>query len=98
MALILLIVYIVIFILQIVLLVISIRRKKKKLWLSLFLAEFIPMLIANRVAVYYDNLPGYDIIPGFSYIREVLFSYGAAIVYGLFFLVSVCSGIVSTKK
>ena len=94
----LLIAYIVILVLQIVLLVLSIRKKQKKLWLSLFLVEVIPMLIANGLRIYYDSLPGYGIMPGLTYIGEVLYSYGASIVYCLVFVVSVLCCIASPKE
>ena len=98
MAVLLLIAYIVILVLQIVLLVLSLRKKQKNLWVSLFLVEAIPMLIANGLRVYYDSLPGYGIMPGLSYIREVLYSLGASIVYCLLFTVSVLCCIASPKE
>ena len=94
----LLIAYIVILVLQIVLLVLSLRKKQKKLWLILFLVEVIPMLIANGLRIYYDSLPGYGIMPGLTYIGEVLYSYGASIVYCLVFVVSVLCCIASPKE
>lgn len=93
-----LIAYMVILVLQIVLLVLSLRKKQKKLWLSLFLVEVIPMLIANGLRIYYDSLPGYGIMPGLTYIGEVLYSYGASIVYCLVFVVSVLCCIASPKE
>ena len=94
----LLVAYMVILVLQIVLLVLSLRKKQKKLWLSLFLVEVIPMLIANGLRIYYDSLPGYGIMPGLTYIGEVLYSLGASIVYCLVFLVSVLCCIASPKE
>ena len=81
----LIIAYIMIFILQIVLFKLSIRRKTKKLWMSLFCAECIPILIAVGLVVYYNIHQG----PNFEGFFEGLISFGAAIVYGLFLLVSV---------
>ena len=94
----LLITYIVILILQIILLVVTIRKKTKKLWMTLFSIELIPMFIVIGLMNYYDNLPGYGIMPGFSYLGEVLFSFGAAVLYGISFLISICSYIVTAKK
>ncbi len=88
MALFLLITYILILILQIILLVIAIR--KKKLWGMLFSIEVIPMVIAIGLTIRYNNLPGYGFMPGLSYLGEVLFSFGATILYGINFLISVC--------
>lgn len=94
---ILLVAYIVILVLQIVLLVLSLRKKQKKLWLSLFLVEVISILAATGLRIYYDHLPGYGIMPGLTYIGEVLYSYGASIVYFLLFVVSVLCYIASPK-
>lgn len=88
-ALLLLVAYIMIFCFAIALLVLSLRKKQKKLWLSLFLVEVIPMLIANGLRIYYDSLPGHGIMPGLTYIGEVLYSYGASIIYCVLFVVSV---------
>lgn len=97
-ALFLLITYIVILILQVILLVITIRKKTKKLWRTLFAVELIPMLIAIGLMIYYDNLPEYGFMPGLSYLGEVLFSFGAAVLYGISFLISICSFIITAKK
>lgn len=98
MSLFLLITYIAILILQIILLVITIRKKTKKLWRILFSIELIPMFISIGVMIYYNNLPGYGFMPGLSYLGEVLSSFGAAVLYGISFLVSICSRIVTAKK
>lgn len=90
--------YILIFILQIVLLVKSIRRDSKKLWVRLFLLELIPMFIAIVLEKYYDNLPGYGFMPGLTYMGEVLFSFGASVLYGVSFLISACIFIVIEEK
>lgn len=97
-ALFLLVAYIMILALQIALLVLSLRKKQKKLWLSLFLVEVIPMLIANGLRIYYDSLPGHGFMPGLTYIGEVLYSCGASIIYCLMLLVSIFCCIVSRKE
>lgn len=94
----LLILYIAVFIAQIVLFVIAIKRKTNKSWLTLFLAEIIPMIISLCLMIYYNNLPGYGFMPGLSYLGEVLFSFGATILYGVLFLVSVCGFVVIKVK
>lgn len=33
--------------------------------------------------MYYNNLPGSGFMPGLTYIGEVLFSYGAMIIYSI---------------
>ena len=98
MALFLLITYIVILIFQIILFVISIRKKIKKLWRILFSAELVPLLISIGLMIYYNNLPGYGFMPGLTYLGEVLFSFGAVVLYCISFLISICSYIAISKK
>lgn len=81
---ILIIAYIMVFILQIVLFRLSIQRKTKKLWMSLFCAECISILIAVGLIAYYNINQG----PNFEGFFEALISFGAAIIYGLFFVAS----------
>ena len=97
MALFLLITYIVILIFQIILFVITIR-KKKKLWRILFSAELILLLISIELMIYYNNLPGYGFMPGLTYLGEVLFSFGAVVLYCISFLISICSYIAISNK
>jgi len=97
-ALFLLVAYIMILALQIALLVLSLQKKRRKLWLSLFLVEVIPMLIANSLRIYYDSLPGHGLMPGLTYIGEVLYSYGASIIYCVMLLVSVLCCIENRKE
>ena len=78
---IMLVIYIAIFISQIVLLVFSVRRKSAKLFALLFLSEIIPLVIAYVLMRYFDNLPGYGFMPGFTYLGEILASLGAVILY-----------------
>ena len=98
MALFLLITYIVIFTFQIILFVITIRKKTKKLWRILFSAELIPLLISIGLMIYYNNLPGYGFMPGLTYLGEVLFSFGAVVLYCISFLISICSYIAISYK
>ena len=88
------IVYLLVLALQVYLLVVSIKWKTKEAWLALFLTELISMLIAYNLANYYDNLPGYGMMPGFTYFAETLYSYLATIVYGIVLFVSICSGLI----
>lgn len=94
----LLITYIVILILQIILLVISIRKKTKKFWRTLFSIELISMLIAIGLMIYYNSLPGEGFMPGLTYLGEMLFSFGAAILYGISFLISICIALFSKPR
>lgn len=86
---ILLIAYIAVLIVQVVLLVSSIRKKSKKSWLILCLLELISLASATGLFFYYNSLTGYGMMPGLTYLGEVLFSYGAALVYGGMLAVSV---------
>ncbi len=86
----LLIAYIAVFILQTAFLVLSLRKKTKKLWISLFLSEIIPLIAAFSLMRYFDSLPGYGLMPGLSYFGEVIFSFGAAVLYGVVLFVSLC--------
>ena len=90
--------YIVIFIIQIILFVITIRKKTKKLWRILFSAELIPLLISIGLMIYYNNLPGYGFMPGLTYLGEVLFSFGAVVLYCISFLISICIYIAISNK
>ena len=98
MALFLLVIYMVIFIVQIYLLVVILRKQIKKLWALLFSLELIPMLLAIGLMKYYDSLPGYGFMPGLCYLGEVLFSYGAAVLYGVCFFISVCICFITGKN
>ena len=89
MALFLLITYIVILIFQIILFVISIRKKTKKLWRILFSAELVPLLISIGLMIYYNDLPGYGFMPRLTYLGEVLFTFGADVLYCISFLISI---------
>ena len=96
MAMTLLLVYIFVFILQVVLLVRSIQKKQKKLWLGFFAFQLISALLAAGLCWYYETLPG-GMFGGLTYMGEVLFSFGAAVVYGLFFLVSAFCCMISSN-
>ena len=98
MALFLLITYIVIFTFQIILFVITIRKKTKKLWRILFSSELIPLLISIGLMIYFNNLPGYGFMPGLTYLGEILFSFGAVVLYCISFLISICSYIAISNK
>lgn len=98
MALFLLMTYIIILKFQIILFVIAVSKKIKKLWWILFSAELIPLLISIELMIYYNNLPGYGFMPGLTYLGEVLFSFGAGVLYCISFLISICSCIVITNK
>ena len=73
-------------------------QENKKLWRILFSAELIPLLISIGLMIYYNNLPGYGFMPGLTYLGEVLFSFGAVVLYCISFLISICSYIAISNK
>ena len=94
------ILYIFLLALQVLSLILAIRRKPKRYWVSLFILEAVSAVLAWRLGVWFDGLPGYGFMPGLSYFAETLFSYGAAILYGVLLVGSAVAGIVLhyTKK
>ena len=85
---IMLISYIAIFIFQTVLLVFSAKKRSAKLFALLFSVEIAPMVIAFILMRYFDSLPGYGFMPGFTYLGEILASMGALILYAAMLAVS----------
>ena len=81
------IIYLLVFILQIVFFVKAVIGKTKKKWIISFLTEFISMLAAVGMLVYYNNLPR-PALPGLYYLVEILFSFWAAALYAIFFLIT----------
>lgn len=89
MSIILLIIYILLTIFFIRTLVRCFKRQAK--WWILIVSEIIAIAISAFLCSYFDNLPGSGFMPGFTYLGEVLFSYGAAILFSVIFAVSVIS-------
>ena len=87
------ILYIFLLALQVLSLILAIRRKSKRYWVSLFVLEAVSAVLAWRLGVWFDGLPGYGFMPGLSYFAETLFSYGAAILYCGMLAVSAVTGI-----
>ena len=73
--------YILLLALQVLSLILAVRRKSKRYWISLFVLEAVSAVLAWRLGVWFDSLPGYGFMPGLTYLSEILFSYGAAILY-----------------
>ena len=72
--------YILLLALQVLSLILAVRRKSKRYWISLFLLETVSAVLAWRLGVWFDNLPGYGFMPGLTYISETLFGYGTAVI------------------
>lgn len=87
------ILYILLLAIQVVSFVLAIRRNSKKHWILLFVLETLSALLAWRLGIWFDGLPGYGIMPGLTYFFETLFSYGAAILYCGMLAVSAVTGI-----
>ena len=89
---IMLILYLAVLIFQIVLLIRCVRRPFPKSWAILYVMEAISLSAAFFLMRYFDALPGFGMMPGLSYLGEVLFSLGAAIAYGVMLLFSLLTG------
>lgn len=74
------ILYISLLAIQVLSFILAIRRKSKRYWVSLFVLESVSAVLAWRLGVWFDGLPGYGIMPGLSYISETLFGYGTAVI------------------
>ena len=61
-------------------LILAIRRKSKRYWISLFLLEAVSAVLAWRLGVWFDSLPGHGFMPGLTYLAEALFGYGTAVI------------------
>jgi hypothetical protein len=72
--------YIFLLALQVLSLILAIRRKTKRYWISLFFLEAVSAVLAWRLGVWFDSLPGYGFMPGLTYISETLFGYGTAVI------------------
>lgn len=68
--------------------------KNKGKWSRLFIFEIISVILAIVLSMYYDNLPGSGFMPGLTYIGEILISLGAAIVYGVMFVITLFTKII----
>lgn len=77
---------------QLVMLVRAVRRPAVKRWGLLLAAELFCALGAWRLARFFDALPGVGMMPGFTYLAEILFSLCAAAGYGAMLLVSAIIG------
>lgn len=86
MTLILFIIYIIIFIFLIIKLIKCLKNKTK--WIKLFIFEIISTLLSSFLFIYYDNLPGYGLMPGLSYFGETLISFGAMVLYGIILVIT----------
>ena len=90
----LLIAYIAVFVSHIILLIFAIRKSQKNLWRYHLLSEVISLVLATALMFHFNSLPGHGFMPGLTYLGEVLFSFGAAILYGIMLIASICALVV----
>ena len=53
------IIYIFLLALQVLSLILAVRRKSKRYWISLFFLEAVSAVLAWRLGIWFDGLPGY---------------------------------------
>lgn len=94
---ILLLFYLTIFVVEIILLVKSIKNQNKKLWGTLIILEIFSVVVSVILYNYYEGLPGYGFMPGFTYFGEILVSFGMAIIYSITFFITICIMICKRK-
>ena len=87
-----------VFIIEIVLLVKFFKSKQNKYWLINIILEICFIIISIIIFNYYDNLPRYGLMPGLSYITQVLFSFGSCILNIIMLSVTICSRLIAKKK
>lgn len=82
---------------QLVLLVFAARKPEKKLWPALFWLEVFSLLGAVGMAVLFELLPGYGMMPGLTYFAEFFYSLAAALVYTGMLLLSAVVRVIKKK-
>ncbi len=82
---------------QIVWLIMYISNKTKKV-LGLFILELITFVCGTVMATYYEQLPGTGMMPGLSYLGEILLGYLAVLLTSLIFVITATVIIIRTKK
>lgn len=91
-----LICYIVTIILFIVTYIKCLKGKIK--WYKLLLFESLAMLISYILMRYYDTLPGFGMMPGFTYFGETLLSLGAFYLFGIMLVVTFITYIIRIRN
>jgi len=67
------------------------KKNRRTHWALLLIAELVAIILAFRLARYYDALPISEgsLFPGLEHLAEVLYSMGATVVYAGMFGVTV---------
>ena len=90
--------YLLLFAVQIGLLVFALKRLTTSHWCLLYVIEMLSVVAALILMVYFDNLPGYGMMPGLTYFAEVFYSFFASIGFGILLLISVFVGLVAKRN
>ena len=92
-----LIVYICLFILDLYLLVRAMKPFSACRLLAACLSELGSLLAALLLMRYFDQAPGYGMMPGLTYIQEVFYSFGAAVAFTGLLLFSLVLGVCAVR-
>ena len=92
-----LIVYICLFILDLYLLVRAIKPFSARKLLAACLSELGSLVAALLLMWYFDQAPGYGMMPGLTYIQEVFYSFGAAVAFAGLLLFSLVLGVCAAR-
>lgn len=92
MAIFFLIFYVVIFIFEIVQYIKCIKNKVK--WSRLFKYEIFFIILSAILWFYYENLPSKGFMPGLTYLGEILFSFGAMVLYCIAFVITLITKLI----
>ena len=87
-----LIVYICLFILDLYLLVRALKPFSARRLFVAYLSELGAFLAALIIMWFFDQAPGYGMMPGLSYIQEVFYSFCAAVLFAGLLLLSFVIG------
>lgn len=87
-----LVTYMIILIFFIVDLVRCLKNKSK--WNRLFIFEIISIILALFLFIYYNNLPGFGFMPGFTYLGETLVNLASMILFIIIFLITLITKLI----
>ncbi len=98
MELILLILYLLVFIIEIFLLVKFIKSKQNKYFFINIILEICFIIISAITFIYYDNLPGYGLMPGLTYFSHFMYSFLSCIINIIMLAVTVFLKLILKKR
>lgn len=94
----LLIVYVCMLIVDVYLLVRATKPFSRGRFFWVYLSELVSVIVALLIMRVAEQAPGCGIMPGLSYIEEVLYSLCAAAVFSIVFLVSIVINLFASHK